>query len=49
MVSNVVSISQELGISDAMRQFVEHDISSLVVTKKGTPVGILTVFDVLEA
>ncbi len=49
MVSNVVSISQDRGISDAVRQFVEHNISSLVVTKKGMPVGMLTVFDVLES
>jgi CBS-domain-containing membrane protein len=49
MVSNVVSIPQDMGISDAVRQFIEHNISSLVVTKKGMPVGIITVFDVLES
>jgi signal-transduction protein with cAMP-binding, CBS, and nucleotidyltransferase domain len=49
MVSNVMSISQDLGISDAVRQFIENDVSSLVVMKKGVPVGMLTVFDILES
>jgi CBS domain-containing protein len=49
MVSNAISISQNLGISDAVRQFIEHNVSSLIVTKKGVPVGIITVFDVLES
>ncbi len=48
MEPNVVSISQDAGVSDAMRQFVERNISSLIVTKKGAPIGIITVFDVLE-
>ncbi len=48
MVSNVVSIPQDLGISDAVRQFIEHNISSLLVTKNAAPIGIITVFDVLE-
>ncbi|MEM0087015.1 MAG: CBS domain-containing protein [Candidatus Micrarchaeaceae archaeon] len=42
----VYSIEQESSIEDAMRQFLEKDISSLLVTRDGKPTGVITVSDV---
>lgn len=48
MERNVKSIEFNRGLSDAVRELIENNISSLVVLRKGMPVGILTVTDVLE-
>ncbi|MGC8662264.1 MAG: CBS domain-containing protein [Candidatus Micrarchaeia archaeon] len=44
---SVLIIDQNMMLDDAIREFVERDISSLVVVKSGKPVGIITVRDVL--
>ena len=35
--------------SDAAREFVSKSISSVIITKSGAPIGILTVTDILES
>jgi signal-transduction protein with cAMP-binding, CBS, and nucleotidyltransferase domain len=43
------SIEQNRPLSDAVRDMVENEISSLIVLNKSNPVGILTVTDILES
>lgn len=45
---NPYTIEHGIGAEDAIRTFVEKDISSLPVVKNGRPLGILTVRDVFE-
>ncbi|MHB1830653.1 MAG: CBS domain-containing protein [Candidatus Micrarchaeaceae archaeon] len=45
---NPYTIERGSGAEDAIRTFVEKDISSLPVIKSGRPLGILTVRDVFE-
>jgi len=42
----VLAIEQDSPLEEAIREFVERNISSLVVTKSDKPVGIITVRDV---
>ena len=44
----VVTVGPEHTVHDAMRVLVEHNIGSVVVTKDGAVVGILTERDVLR-
>ncbi|MGC8567973.1 MAG: CBS domain-containing protein [Candidatus Micrarchaeia archaeon] len=46
---NAVSISQNNTLADAARLMIERSISSLVVMDNKTPVGILTILDILES
>jgi CBS domain-containing protein len=46
---NVHSIEQGDSVENAIRSLVEKKISSLVVTRSGRPVGIVTVRDIFEA
>jgi predicted transcriptional regulator len=48
-VRNPISIEHNRSLSDATRELVERKISSIVVTKSGKPIGILTELDVLES
>jgi len=43
---SVLAIEQDSPLEEAIREFVERNISSLVVTKSDKPVGIITVRDV---
>ena len=43
---SVLAIEQDSQLEEAIREFVERNISSLVVTKSDKPVGIITVRDV---
>jgi len=43
---SVLAIEQDSPLEEAIREFVERSISSLVVTKSDKPVGIITVRDV---
>ncbi|MGC8699981.1 MAG: CBS domain-containing protein [Candidatus Micrarchaeia archaeon] len=43
---SVLAIEQSAMLDDAIREFVERNISSLVVTKSDKPVGIITVRDI---
>ncbi len=45
---NIQTIDYAKSVEDALRMFVEKDISSLPVLRTGKPVGIITVKDVLE-
>ncbi len=47
--NNPYTIEHDSGVEDAIRMFVEKDISSLPVVKKGKPVGMLTIKDVFES
>lgn len=47
--TNVHTIDYKKGIDDALRNLVENRISSLVVTRAGKPVGVLSIRDILEA
>ena len=49
MVNNVHSIEYNRNLSDAVRDMVENKVSSLVVMKSSSPIGILTVTDILES
>jgi signal-transduction protein with cAMP-binding, CBS, and nucleotidyltransferase domain len=49
MERNPRLIDYDKGLSDAVRELVENSISSVLVMKKGRPVGMLTVMDVLES
>jgi CBS domain-containing protein/ribosome-associated translation inhibitor RaiA len=49
MERNPRLIDYDKGLSDAVRELVENRISSVLVLKKGNPVGMLTVMDVLES
>ncbi|MCL5008623.1 MAG: CBS domain-containing protein [Candidatus Marsarchaeota archaeon] len=46
--SGVRSIAQDESADSAMRDMVEGNISSLVVTRSGVPVGIVTIRDLFE-
>ncbi len=47
MKKNPRTIDMNRGISDAAREMVENNISSLVVLKGGKPVGIITELDII--
>jgi len=49
MERNPRLIDSGKGLSDAVRELIENHISSVLVLKKGRPVGMLTVMDVLES
>ncbi|MCL4387900.1 CBS domain-containing protein [Candidatus Marsarchaeota archaeon] len=49
MEKSPVSIESNTDVRNAVRNFVNHSISSLVVTNNGVPSGILTISDVLAA
>lgn len=46
---NPVMIGEGSSLADAARSMVEKSISSVIVQKGGKPVGMLTVFDILES
>ncbi|MGC8651913.1 MAG: CBS domain-containing protein [Candidatus Micrarchaeia archaeon] len=48
MESNAQTISTGSDVADAVRRFVENNISSVIVVKGSRPIGMLTVIDVLE-
>ncbi len=43
-----ISIDQDKGVDDAIRELVEKDISCLLVRKVGKPIGMLTIRDLFE-
>ncbi|MGC8478914.1 MAG: CBS domain-containing protein [Candidatus Micrarchaeia archaeon] len=47
--ANPVSVNANDELAEAVRQMVERSISSVLVQKGGKPIGMLTVFDVLES
>ncbi|MGD0728880.1 MAG: CBS domain-containing protein [Candidatus Micrarchaeaceae archaeon] len=49
MERNARSIEYNRSLSEAVRDMVENRISSLIVVKNSTPVGIVTVTDVFES
>ena len=49
MERNPRLIDHERALSEAVRQLVENNISSILVVKGSKPVGMLTVMDVLES
>ncbi len=49
MEKNVRTIEYNRPIADALREMIERNVSSLVVLKKGNPIGIITVTDVFES
>ncbi|MGC8586867.1 MAG: CBS domain-containing protein [Candidatus Micrarchaeia archaeon] len=46
---NIYTVEYGTPIENAIREFLEHNISSLLVVRHGKPVGILTIRDVFEA
>jgi len=48
MTKEVVSISPEASLSDAMKIFMQNRFHALPVVKHGTVVGILTTFDLMK-
>ena len=49
MERNVLTLEQNRPASDAARSFVSRDVSSIVITRSGLPIGLLTVTDLLES
>ena len=48
MERNPRNIDYEKSLTEAVRQLIENNISSILVLRKGSPAGMLTVTDVLE-
>jgi len=48
MSKTVVTVSASLTIRAAVAEMVKHDVGSVVVTKKGAPIGIITERDVMR-
>ena len=48
MSEDLVSADSEATLAQAMKQMVEKDIGSVIVTEGGQPVGILTERDILK-
>jgi len=49
ILSNPITVDQEKSIPEAIRLLVENKISSLIVTKKGVPTGMLTISDIFQS
>jgi CBS-domain-containing membrane protein len=45
---NMQTIEQSMPVDDAIREFIEKNISSLIVTRSQKPVGIITIKDIFE-
>jgi CBS domain-containing protein len=43
---NLISVDYGKSLPDAARSMIENDVSSIVVTRRGSPVGIITMFDI---
>ncbi len=43
---NLVVVDYSKNLADAARSMIENDVSSVIVVRKGAPVGVLTVFDI---
>jgi signal-transduction protein with cAMP-binding, CBS, and nucleotidyltransferase domain len=48
MIEDIASVESSVALSEAMKLMVERDIGSVVVTRKGEMVGILTERDVMK-
>lgn len=48
MERNARTIEFNRSVSEAVREIVETNVSSLIVLRKGVPVGILTITDIME-
>jgi CBS domain-containing protein len=46
MTRDVVTVSPDASVRDALRQMIEHDIGSVVVTEDGRAIGVFTERDV---
>ncbi|HUC38705.1 MAG TPA: CBS domain-containing protein [Candidatus Acidoferrum sp.] len=44
--NNLVIVDYSKSLADVARAMVERDVSSVIVTRKGNPVGIITVYDI---
>lgn len=49
MTEDIITVDADANLGDAMRTMVERDIGSVVVTRDGEIVGILTERDVLKS
>ena len=45
---NILSISEDQSVADAISQLVEHEVGALIVVDDGKPVGMFTERDVLK-
>ena len=43
---NVIAVDYSKSLSDAARSMIENDVSSVVVIRRDSPVGIITMFDI---
>ena len=48
MHRDIISVDAEASVREAVNRMIEHDVGSVVVTREGKPVGILTERDVLK-
>ncbi len=44
--TNLVVLNESKGLSDAAREMIENNVSSVIVLKSGKPSGIITAFDI---
>ena len=45
---NIISISRDQSVADAISQMVEHEVGALIVVEDDKPVGMFTERDVLK-
>src|SRR5574340_104079 len=48
MSKNILSISRDQSVADAISQMVEHEVGALIVVENDKPVGMFTERDVLK-
>jgi len=48
MTKNIISVKNNVSVAEAASVMVKNDIGSVVVTKDGKPVGIITERDILK-
>lgn len=48
MTKNIISVKNNVSVVEAASVMVDNDVGSVVVTKNGKPVGIITERDILE-
>ena len=48
MTKNIISVESNASVSEIAKTMIENEVGAVVVTKKGTPVGIVTEVDILK-
>ena len=46
---NLIVVDYASGLADAARSMIENDVSSVIVARRGAPVGVITTLDIFES